>query len=130
MKTSKRILGLIIGMAVLMNAYSFMTVDFGGAYLTFAGKFGGDLTKQELKEHSTLGIEGCAKGSKILAYTLEIKTQGTVRNIQSDSDQLSKEALALLRSLDKGDEFIFKNMKAKLPVGGTVDVMGRKFIIV
>jgi hypothetical protein len=107
-----------------------MAMDFGGAYLMFAGKFGGDLTKQELKEHSKLDSEGCAKGSKILTYTLEIKTQGKVSIIQSDSDQLSKDALATLRSLEKGDEFIFKNMKAKLPTGSTVDVMGRKFIVV
>lgn len=115
-------------MAVFVNAHAY--VEFGGAYLTYAGKFGGELTTTDLKENSTLGIEGCAKGSKILKYTLEVTSKGKTQLVKSENDQLSKEALNLLRSLEKGDEFIFKNMKAELPTGGTVDVMGRKFVVV
>lgn len=118
----------MIVMAVFVNAHAY--IEFGGAYLTYAGKFGGELTSQELKENSTLGIEGCAKGSKILKYTLEVTTHGKTQLVRSESDALSKDALKLLRSLEKGDAFIFKNMKAKLPTGGTVDVMGRKFVVV
>ena len=130
MKTTKRFIGLVIVMSVFVNAYSFIAADLGGAYLMYAGKFGGELTRQELKEHSTLAIEGCAKGSKILKYTLEIKKNGKTQVVQSQSDQLSDQTLNLLRSLEKGDEFIFTNMKARLPEGSTVDVLGRKFVVV
>lgn len=126
MKTFKRIASLMLLTAVFINAYA----EFGGAYLTFAGKFGGELTKQELKENSTLGIEGCAKGSEILKYTLEITSKGKTQLIQADNNQLSTTTIKLLRALDKGDSFIFKNMKAKLPTGGTVDVIGREFVVV
>jgi len=103
---------------------------FGGAYLVFAGKFGGELTKKDVANTKTLSVEGCAKGSKIYKFDLKITKNGKTTTYHGNSDQLTEEMHAQLKQLSVGDEFTFKNTKARLPVEGTVDVWAKKFTIV
>ena len=98
----------------------------GGAYLTLAGKFGGNISQAELEAECKLGIEGCAKGSKIFKYSLYIQD----KVYKGSSHSLSDEALAHLKKLEKGDEFHFESIRAKLPEGRNVDVLARKFTVV
>lgn len=109
---------------------SIKTNSIGGAYLTIAGKFGGDISNIELKGHYKLGVEGCAKGSLITTYTIEIKSNGKTVAIEENSNVLRSKTLILLNSLKKGDSFSFKNVKAKLPTGNSIDVSCRTFTIV
>lgn len=102
----------------------------GGAYLTIADKFGGEISKKEIENNKTLGVEGCAKGSKITKYTIHIKSTGKTLTVKSDSNELNSKILTFIKGLKKGDTIIFKNVKAKLPTGELVDVHCRKFSIV
>ncbi|MET2984657.1 hypothetical protein [Aureibaculum conchae] len=102
----------------------------GGAYLTIAGKFGGDISKQEIEDNYKLGVEGCAKGSKITQFTIHIKATGKTITVKEDTDTLNSKILSHLKDLKKGDTFTFKNVKAKLPSGSNVDVVSRTFTIV
>lgn len=102
----------------------------GGAYVTLADKFGGEITTKELKTVKELGIAGCAKGSKVYAFILEIKSKGNTKRFTGDSNSLSKEILYNLGTLTKGDSFIFTKIKANLPTGGKIDALGRTFTVV
>lgn len=103
----------------------------GGAYLTFAGKFGGKLTPKDLKQTAEIGVAGCAQGSWIFQFKLKITKNGKRISFTGTSPKLTKEMLEELRSLSKGDEFIFKKVKAYLPDGKSeVDVWGKKFTVV
>ena len=102
----------------------------GGAYLTFAGKFGGEVTKQELAAHRQVGIAGCAAGSEILQFTLYISHKGKTTPFSSKSCELSDAMQQQLRSLVAGDSFYFERIQAKLPEGGKVEVHARKFTVV
>lgn len=102
----------------------------GGAYLTFAGKFGGEINQEELESNTELGIEGCAHGSKIYAFNLEIRSGGKLKKVKGESYRLTKEVLKSLRDLKVGDTFEFKEIKAHLPGGGKIDAIGRVFTIV
>ncbi|MDN5202354.1 hypothetical protein QQ008_13290 [Fulvivirgaceae bacterium BMA10] len=105
--------------------------EIGGAYLTFAGKFGGEITKADLQKYSKLDIHGCAHGSKIYQLTIVITKSGKESTESSKTDNLTRIMLAELRSLSKGDTFTFKKVKANLPNGrGSVDVTSRVFTIV
>ena len=103
---------------------------FGGAYLVFAGKFGGELSKKDIAGTKILGVDGCAKGSVIYQFDLKITKKGKTTTFHGKSNHLTKEMHAQLMQLSAGDEFIFKNIKARLPKEGTVDVWARKFTIV
>ena len=105
-------------------------INTGGAYLTIADKFGGDISKEEIEENYQLGVEGCAKGSKITKYTIHIKSSGKTVTIKEDSNKLNSKILLHLKGLKKGDSFVFKNVKAKLPSGSDIDVVSRTFTIV
>lgn len=130
---------------ILLTGFSFQTTEahisldskpaidaelFGGAYLVFAGKFGGKLTQKDVAETKTLQVEGCAKGSVIFTFDLKVTKNGKTKTYHGDSDRLSQEMHTQLKQLSVGDEFIFKNIKAKLPTKGTVDVWAKKFTIV
>lgn len=105
--------------------------DFGGAYLTFAEKFGGDVTPHDLQRTSEIGVAGCAKGSKIFQFDLKITKNGKTVSFKGTSPKLTSDMLTALRSLSKGDEFIFKKVRAYLPDGKSeVDVWGKKFMVV
>ncbi len=103
---------------------------FGGAYLVFAGKFGGKLTKKDITNTTKLGVEGCAKGSVIYQFDLKVTKNGKTTTFHGKSDRLTEKMHAALRQLSVGDEFTFKNTKARLPKKGTVDVWAKKFTIV
>ena len=103
----------------------------GGAYLVFAGKYGGEITQQEMQGQTSLGVDGCAKGSRIFQFTLAVTKGGKAFSYQASSNVLTKEMISQLRSLSANDEFEFKNMKAYLPNGkDVVDVHGKKFTVV
>lgn len=104
---------------------------FGGAYLMFAGKFGGEITKKEIEEQTAVSVDGCATGSRIFKFTLNVTKGGKMTSLEGGSSVLTKEMLSILRSLSKGDEFEFRKSKAYLPNGkDVVDVQGKKFVIV
>lgn len=113
------------------HTLTFEAAPVGGAYLVFAGKYGGDITKQEIEGQTSLGVDGCARGSKIFQFTLEVKKSGKTSTYSAKSNALSVDMTAALRSLSIGDEFEFKNMKAHLPDGkDVVDVHGKVFKVV
>lgn len=102
----------------------------GGAYLTFADKFGGTVTHKDLNRTNEIGVAGCAKGSKIFQFKLKVTKNGKTTSYVGTSPKLTKKMLVKLRSLSKGDEFIFKKVKAYLPDGESeVDVWGKVFTV-
>ncbi len=104
---------------------------FGGAYLKFAGKFGGEITRKEIAEHQKLTVDGCATGSRIYQFTLDITKGGKLTTMQAESHVLSADMLAKLKSLSPGDFFEFRKTKAYLPNGkDVVDVHAKKFVVV
>ncbi len=103
----------------------------GGAYVVFAGKYGGEVTQKDIAGQTTLGVDGCARGSRIFQFTLEVKKDGKTSTYVGKSNVLTQEMTAKLRSLSDGDRFEFKKMKAYLPNGkDVVDVRGKEFVIV
>ncbi len=103
----------------------------GGAYLTFAGKFGGELTTKDLKKYKKVEVSGCAKGSKIFKFTLHIVKKGKHKTHRTQSSNLTATMLRDLQTLTKGDKFYFKNVEAHLPNGkDKVDVHTRTFTII
>jgi hypothetical protein len=108
-----------------------MEAVYGGAYVVFAGKFGGEITRQEIETNTEIKVEGCAKGSRIFQFTLYITKNGQTSTLTNKSSLLTGEMIARLKSLSKGDSFEFQQTKAYLPNSTkTVDVHGRKFIVV
>jgi hypothetical protein len=104
---------------------------YGGAFIVFAGKFGGEISRQEIASHSEVTVDGCAKGSRIFQFTLHVTKSGRTSTLSSKSNFLTDEMIARLKSLSKGDAFEFKNTKAFLPNNrDAVDVHGKKFIVV
>lgn len=112
------------------------TVDdasFGGAFLLFAGKFGGEITKNEIEKatQTNLQVDGCARGSRIFEYTIYITKNGQTSKLSNKSNALTSEMRDKLKSLSKGDSFEFKDSKAYLPDGKeVVNVHGKKFMVV
>lgn len=104
---------------------------YGGAYVVFAGKFGGEITRKEIESHSEVKVEGCAKGSRIFQFTLSVTKNGKTSTLTNQSNILTGEMAAQLKSLSKGDSFEFQQTKAYLPNSkNVVDVHGRKFVVV
>lgn len=105
--------------------------DFGGAFLLFAGKFGGEITKTEIAGHSDLQVDGCARGSRIFEYTIYITKGGQTSKLSNKSNTLTGEIKDKLKALSKGDTFEFKDSKAYLPDGKeVVNVHGKQFKVV
>jgi hypothetical protein len=103
----------------------------GGAYVVFAGKYGGEITKKDLEGQTTLGVDGCARGSRIFQFTLHVRKNGKTATYSAKSNSLTREMISALSSLSDGDEFEFKNMKAYLPNGkDVVEVHGKAFKMV
>lgn len=120
----------MLGLTSTTNHVS-LDEEVGGAYLTFAEKFGGKVTQSDLMKTSEIGVEGCARGSKIFKFKLVI-TKGKEKSTHlGNSPKLTQAMLKDLRVLSKGDEFIFKKVKAYLPDGKSeVDVWGKIFTVV
>ena len=104
--------------------------EFGGAYATFAGKYGGDITVEEIKKFKTLEVSGCAAGSRVFVFSLKVTKDGRHSSYSNESSELTEEMLNKLTSLTKGDVFKFHRIKAHLPNGkDVVDVHGKEFVI-
>jgi len=107
------------------------TVTIGGAYLTFAGEFGGEITLKKMSATNKLGVAGCATGSLITKFTVKIKRQHKrVQTIKGTSYLLNKQLKSVLKELEIGDTFEFIKVRAQLPTGGNVDVVCRKFRVI
>jgi len=119
--------------SVKMQFIPFITSEssYGGAFLVFAGKNGGNIKMSELQGQTKLGVEGCAKGSRIFSFALEVNAGGKVRTFKAESNDLTNEMVTMLKGLHAGDSFEFKSMKAYLPDSkDVVDVHGNKFVVV
>jgi hypothetical protein len=104
---------------------------YGGAYLLFADKFGGDLTQKDIAGQTKLGVGGCAAGSKIFQFTLYVKKNGRTTKFVGDTNTLTPAMHKALKNLSPGDEFSFKHVKARLPKkGGAVDVWAKPFYVI
>jgi len=144
----KKLMNFLLSGAVLLLACSFTgspvvhpettsevsatdAAPVGGAFLKFAGKFGGEITRKEIAEHQELSVDGCARGSRVTQFALDITQNGKTTSLQSDSGALTKAMLSKLRSLASGDSFEFKKTKAYVPDWkDTVDVQSKKFVVV
>ncbi len=127
---------VLLSAAVILITCSFTgspvaePAPFGGAYVVFAGKYGGEITQKELAGQRELGVDGCARGSRIFQFTLSVTKKGNTAVFTSKSNQLTAEMVNSLKSLAPGDEFEFSKMKAYLPNGKDItDVHGRKFVV-
>lgn len=113
------------------GASALRELPFGGAYVIFAGKFGGEITRREIARHHDLKVDGCATGSRIFTFTLDVTKDGKTTSLKTESNVLTKEMVTHLTSLMPGDEFEFSNTKAYLPNGkDVVDVQGKTFVVV
>lgn len=107
------------------------TIKIGGAYLTFAGAFGGEITLKKMSTTNKLGVAGCAAGSLITKFTLKIKRQHQrVQTFKGTSHLLNKQLKSVLKELKTGDTFEFSKVSAKLPTGSSVDVICRTFSVI
>ena len=103
----------------------------GGAYLFFAGKYGGDISKQEMTGQTEVSVDGCARGSRIFNFTLTITKGKNKSTYTTASNILTTEMRDKLNSLSQGDTFEFQHVKAYLPNGkDVVDVRGGRFVVV
>ncbi len=110
---------------------SLMVKPVGGAYLVFAGKYGGDITRKEMESHTLLSVDGCAHGSRIFKYTLHVKKEGKTYTYQATSNELTTEMQQQFKRLVKGDTFEFSGIKAYLPNGkDVVDVNAERFNVI
>lgn len=108
-----------------------MEAPVGGAYLVFAGKRGGNIKKSEIKAHTELQVDGCARGSKIFMFTLAVNRKGKVIRFHAKSNVLSADMVTALNGLEAGDSFEFISTKAYMPDGkDEVDVHSQTFVVV
>ena len=130
---------LLLAAFVILGMCSFVTAPNpeaaaelpGGAFLTIAGKFGGDISKKEIFKNQELGVDGCAVGSRIFTYTIDLNKGGTISTFKAESNVLTKEILIKMKEMNTGDSFEFKKIKAYLPNGkDMVDVHSKKFVVV
>lgn len=108
------------------------TMDYGGAYLVFAKKMGGEISTKALSSACELGVAGCAKGSRIFSFKLVVIKAGKRTSFPiHSSNTLTKAMQASLGSLKAGDTFEFKQIKAYLPNGrDQVDVFAKRFEVI
>ncbi len=137
MKTKYLLVPLLLCLLAKINATPLAVMSecgamygMGGAYLTFAGKFGGELQPHEIRRVTQVSIAGCAAGSTIKGYLLQVHCQGQVSTFESDSGTLSPEALKYLALLEPGDSFDFEDVTAQLPSGDIVQVLARRFVVI
>lgn len=102
----------------------------GGAYLSFAGKMGGEIAQSHVAKTTSIAVKGCASGSTITSFVLAITKNGSTKKLKGSSGDLTKAMRQSLASLKVGDSFEFLQVKAKTPKGGIHDVHARKFTLV
>lgn len=121
---------LVLGSQPFVNATP-ISSPIGGAYLVFADKMGGEISPQKILTQCELAVAGCAKGSKIFTFTLQVTKSGKRTTMKTDSNELTTAMRNLLQSLSAGDRFEFKYIKAYLPNGkDKVDVFAKPFRVV
>ena len=136
MKRSKFISSAIVMLmflaapAINSNARISNTDELGGAYALFAEKFGGELTLKQIRATKELGIAGCAAGSSFTKFTLVLYKKGKASRFNATDGKLTKAMITGLSGLNKGDTFELVNMRAKLPEGGKIDVVGKIYTVV
>ena len=107
------------------------TIKVGGAYLTFAGEFGGEISLKEMSTTTRIGVAGCASGSLITKFTIKVKRKNKrMLTYKGTSHLLNKQLKSVLKELEVGDSFEFSKVRARLPTGGSVAVICRKFKVV
>lgn len=115
--------------ALLQNENT--SVPYGGAFVLFAGKFGGEITKKEIENQTEIVVDGCARGARIFEVTLSITKGGQISTLTATSNVLTAEMRTKLKELQKGDVFEFQRTKAYLNVSNNVvNVRGEKFKVV
>ncbi|AXT20038.1 hypothetical protein D7030_02650 [Flavobacteriaceae bacterium AU392] len=103
----------------------------GGAYLTFAGEFGGEVSLKKMSTTNKLGVAGCASGSLVTQFTLKVKSKNKkAQTLKGTSHLLNKQMKSVLKEMKIGDTFEFSNVKAQLPTGKTVNVLCRSFKVI
>jgi len=113
------------------SAIEIAAIKIGGAYLTFAGEFGGEITLERMSTTNKLGVAGCAAGSLITKFTLKIKRQHKrVETFKGTSHLLNEQLKSVLKELKSGDTFEFSKVSAKLPTGNSVNVVCRTFRVI
>ncbi len=106
-------------------------VSYGGAYVMFAGKYGGEIPRSEIAGQTEIKVEGCVTGARIFDFTLAITKGGKTRMLRAKSNVLTADMQTQLKSLNKGDVFEFQHTKAYLANGrDVVDARGSKFIVI
>lgn len=107
------------------------TVPYGGAFVLFAGKFGGEITQKEIENQTEIFVDGCARGARIFEVTLSITKSGQTSTLTATSKVLTAEMRIQLKGLKKGDAFEFQRTKAYLSGGNeVVNVRGERFKVV
>ncbi len=107
------------------------SVPYGGAFVLFAGKFGGEITKKEIENQTEIVVDGCARGARIFEMTLSITKSGQTTTLTATSSLLTAQMRTQLKNLNKGDAFEFQRTKAYLSGGNeVVNVQSEKFKVV
>lgn len=122
---------VIVSMSSFVVAPNSETKLPGGAYLTIAGKFGGEINKKDVLKTKELAVDGCAVGSKIFTYSIDINKGGEISTFKAEANTFSKEIILKMKELNTGDSFEFRKVKAYLPNGtDVIDVHTKKFVVV
>lgn len=88
------------GLTILCDSESDTEIA-GGAYATFGGKFGGDITSKDLMFNSEVGVAGCAAGSLIYKLSLHVNSDGKSKVFKGTSHVLTDEMLKSMRLLNR-----------------------------
>ena len=130
---------ILIALAMSLMSFDTSSLDVpssdhmafaGGAYLTIAGKFGGEITLDDLKSATEIVIMGCAEGAVVYQYDVEVRSHGKSARYAGTSNSLTKDICKAFAGLDAGDEIIFDRVKAKLSERDKFDVTAKKFIVI
>lgn len=131
MKNSVKILSTITFIWLLASSFITRPADFGGAWVLFAGKYGGDISRQEIAAQTGITVGGCSNDARVSTFTVSITKNGKTKSYTTDSGNLTAEMITALKSLSKGDVFEFNRTKAWIDNGKYhVDVRGAKFSVI
>ena len=107
------------------------SATYGGVHVVFAGKYGGEITRQEMAGQTELKVEGCARDARVTDFTLSITKNGKTSTLRTSSNVPTADMRTQLQSLNKGDVFEFRQAKAYLTDHKVVvDAQGSKFVVV
>lgn len=131
MKNSVKILSTLTFIWLMASAFISRPTDFGGAWVLFAGKYGGEINKQEIAAQTCITVGGCSKDWRVTTFTLVVTQSGKTNSYTTDSATLTAEMSTQLNSLKNGDAFEFQQTKAYIKEGKyLVDVRDAKFTVI